>query len=258
LSFNPNLNKVEIESTAMSEPIQVTHNPRDNNILATLNKTDFERILPDLQLVELPLGLVLSEAGDHVEFVHFPVSGIVSLIYDLENGSSSEIAIVGNEGMIGISIYMGGESLPSSTEVQCPGYAFRLSRKILKREFALGGQIQRIALLYTQALIAQTSQTAVCNQHHSTDERFSRWLLMTIDRMHDNEVFITQELISKLLGVRRESVSETSSKLQKEGLITCTRGCITLANRKKLEERVCECYATVTEEYERLLPKVKK
>lgn len=241
----------------MSETIPVIHNARDNNILASLSKADFERILPDLELVELSQGLVLSESGDHVEFVHFPVSGIVSLIYDLEDGSSSEIAIVGNEGMIGISIYMGGESMPSSTEVQCPGYAFKLSRKILKREFALGGQLQRISLLYAQALIAQTSQTAVCNQHHSTDERFSRWLLMTIDRMQGNEVWITQELIAKLLGIRRESVSETSSKLQKEGLIKCTRGRITLANRKKLEQCVCECYATVTEEYERLLPVVK-
>ncbi|MGZ8270595.1 MAG: Crp/Fnr family transcriptional regulator [Methylophilus sp.] len=242
----------------MSKPIKVPHNPKQNNILATLNKSDYERILPDLELVELPLGLILSEAGDHVEFVHFPVSGIVSLIYDLEDGSSSEIAIVGNEGMVGISIYMGGESMPSSTEVQCPGYAFRLSRKILKREFSLGGQLQRIALLYTQALIAQTSQTAVCNQHHSTDERLCRWLLMTIDRMHENKVLITQELIAKLLGVRRESVSETASKLQKEGLISCARGRITLVNRPKLEKRVCECYATVTEEYERLLPVIKK
>ncbi len=241
----------------MTNPIASMHTPRNNFILATLDKVDYERILPDLELVELPLGLVLSEAGDHVEYVHFPVSGIVSLIYDLEDGSSSEIAIVGNEGMIGISIYMGGESMPSSTEVQCAGYAYRLSRKILKREFALGGQIQRISLLYTQALIAQTSQTAVCNQHHSTDERFSRWLLMTIDRMQENEVAITQELIAKLLGIRRESVSETSSKLQKEGIITCKRGRITLGDRAMLEKRVCECYATVTEEYARLLPQPK-
>jgi CRP-like cAMP-binding protein len=238
----------------MLKPTNLSHDPRQNNILASLNKTDFERILPDLELVELPLGFILSEAGDHVEYVHFPISGIVSLIYDLEDGSSSEIAIVGNEGMIGISIYMGGESMPSSTEVQCPGHAFRLSRKILKREFALGGQLQRIALLYTQALIAQTSQTAVCNQHHSTDERLCRWLLMTLDRMHENKVLITQELVAKLLGVRRESVNDTTSKLQKDGLIACARGQITMLDRPKLEKRVCECYATVTREYERLLP----
>ncbi|MDO8961907.1 MAG: Crp/Fnr family transcriptional regulator [Methylophilus sp.] len=242
----------------MSKPTKLSHDPRQNYILATLNKTDFERILPDLELVELPLGFALSQAGDHVEYVHFPISGIVSLIYDLEDGSSSEIAIVGNEGMIGISIYMGGESMPSSTEVQCPGYAFRLSRKILKREFALGGQLQRIALLYTQALIAQTSQTAVCNQHHSTDERLCRWLLMTIDRMHENKVLITQELVAKLLGVRRESVNDTTSKLQKDGLIACTRGRISVLDRPKLEKRVCECYANVTKEYERLLPAIKK
>lgn len=242
----------------MSKPTNLSHDSRQNNILASLNKTDFERILPDLEFVELPLGFILSEAGDHVEYVHFPISGIVSLIYDLEDGSSSEIAIVGNEGMIGISIYMGGESMPSSTEVQCPGNAFRLSRKILKREFALGGQLQRIALLYTQALIAQTSQTAVCNQHHSTDERLCRWLLMTIDRMHENKVLITQELVAKLLGVRRESVNDTTSKLQKDGLISCARGQITMLDRTKLEKRVCECYATVTREYERLLPAIKK
>jgi CRP-like cAMP-binding protein len=238
----------------MSQLIQALHDPKQNNILASLNKTDYERILPDLKLVELPLGLVLSEAGDHVEYIHFPISGIVSLIYDLENGSSSEIAIVGNEGMIGISIYMGGESMPSSTEVQCAGFAYKLSRRILKREFALGGQLQRVALLYTQALIAQTSQTAVCNQHHTTDERLCRWLLMTIDRMHENDVLITQELIAKLLGVRRESVSDAASKLQKDELIACSRGRISVLSRSKLEKRVCECYATVCAEYERLLP----
>lgn len=240
----------------MPNPTSPLHDPKQNNILASLSKADYERILPDLKLVELPLGLVLSEAGDHVEFIHFPISGIVSLIYDLEDGSSSEIAIVGNEGMIGISIYMGGESMPSSTEVQCAGFAYKLSRKILKHEFALGGQLQRVALLYTQALIAQTSQTAVCNQHHSTDERLSRWLLMTIDRMHENDVYITQELVAKLLGVRRESVSEAASKLQKDGLIECARGRISVLSRPKLEKRVCECYATVCAEYERLLPAV--
>ncbi|MBX9704948.1 MAG: Crp/Fnr family transcriptional regulator [Gammaproteobacteria bacterium] len=233
-------------------------NPKLNNILAALNKPDYERILPDLELVEMPLGWKLAEAGDHVKFIHFPISGIVSLIYDLENGSSSEIAIVGNEGMIGISIYMGGDSMPSSTEVQCAGHAYRLNRKILKDEFALGGQLQKVALLYTQALIAQTSQTAVCNQHHSLDQQLCRWLLMSIDRLHENEIVITQFLISKLLGVRRESVTDTVGKLQKDGIIKCTRGRITVLNRPKLEERVCECYAAVTEEYKRLLPPMTK
>jgi CRP-like cAMP-binding protein len=201
----------------------------------------------------MPLGWKLAEAGDHVKYIHFPISGIVSLIYDLEDGSSSEIAIVGNEGMIGISIYMGGESMPSSTEVQCAGYAFRLSRKMLKQEFALGGQLQQIALLYTQALIAQTSQTAVCNQHHSIDQQLFRWLLMSLDRLHENKMLITQGLIARLLGVRRESVTDAAGKLQKDGLITYTRGRITVLDRSKLEERVCECYAAVTKEYARLL-----
>jgi len=230
--------------------------PTQNNILAALNKPDYERILLDLELVEMPLGWKLAEAGDHVKFIHFPISGIVSLIYDLVDGSSSEIAIVGNEGMIGISIYMGGDSMPSSTEVQCAGQAYRLSRKILKQEFALGGQLQKIALLYTQALIAQTSQTAVCNQHHSLDQQLCRWLLMSIDRLHENEVVITQFLISKLLGVRRESVTDAVGKLQKDEIIKSTRGRITVLDRPKLEERVCECYAAVTEEYKRLLPPV--
>ena len=238
----------------MPELTKPTHDPKQNNILAALDKSEYDRIFPDLELVEMPLGWTLSEAGDHVQFIHFPISGIVSLIYELEDGSSSEIAIVGNEGMIGISIYMGGESMPSSTEVQCAGYAYRLSRKILKREFALGGQLQKIALLYTQALIAQTSQTAVCNQHHTIDQQLCRWLLMSVDRLHENKVLITQELIAKLLGVRRESVTDVAGKLQKDGMIAYTRGRITILDRPKLEKRVCECYAAVTDEYARLLP----
>lgn len=196
----------------------------------------------------------MSESGDHVNFLHFPTSGIVSLIYDLEDGSSSEIALVGNEGMVGISIYMGGESLPSSTEVQSVGSAYRLSRKIMKREFGLGGQLQHLALLYTQALICQTSQTAVCNQHHSIEQRFCRWILMSVDRLHNDKMVITQEQISHLLGIRRESVTQTAGKLQKEGLITCARGSITLMDRPQLEERVCECYLKVKLECDHLLP----
>lgn len=240
----------------MSELIKLATDPRHNNILAALNKEDYERTLPDLGLVEMPLGWTISEAGDHVKFIHFPISGIVSLIYDLENDSSSEIAIVGNEGMIGISIYMGGESMPSSTEVQCPGQAYRLSRKILKREFALGGQLQQIALLYTQVLIAQTSQTAVCNQHHAVEQQLCCWLLMSLDRLHDNNVVITQLLISKLLGVRRETVTSVASKLQEQGIMTYKRGRINVLDRTKLEDLACECYSAVTKEYARLLPTV--
>lgn len=238
----------------MTTIVNPAHNPQQNKLLAALNKEDYERILPDLALVEMPLGWTLSEAGDHVKFIHFPISGIVSLIHALEDGSSSEIAIVGNEGMIGISIYMGGDSMPSSTEVQCAGFAYRLSRKILKREFDLGGQLQKLALLYAQALIAQTSQTAVCNRHHEIEQQLCRWLLMSIDRLEGNEVFITQELVANLLGVRRESVTEVAGKLEKHGLIARSRGRITVVNRPKLEKHVCECYDAVIKEYERLLP----
>ncbi|MDP3139210.1 MAG: Crp/Fnr family transcriptional regulator [Burkholderiaceae bacterium] len=228
--------------------------PKQNQILAALPRAEYERLLPDLELVEMPLGWQMSESGDSVKFLHFPISGIVSLIYDLEDGSSSEIALVGNEGLVGISIYMGGESLPSSTEVQSAGQAYRLSRKIMKHEFDEGGQLQHLALLYTQALICQTSQTAVCNQHHSVEQQFCRWLLMSFDRLHSDRMTITQQQISHLLGVRRESVTETAGKLQKEGLITKARGSIAVADRAKLEARSCECYAAVKAECERLLP----
>lgn len=231
-----------------------TADPKQNQILAALPKAEYERLLPDLQLVPMPVDWTLSESGDHVNFLHFPISGIVSLIYDLEDGSSSEIALVGDEGLVGISIYMGGESMPSSTEVQSPGYAYRLSRKIMKREFDLGGQLQHLALLYTQALICQTSQTAVCNQHHAVEQRFCRWLLTSIDRLHDNHVKVTHAQISHLLGIRRESVSQTAGKLKKDGLIAVGRGTITVLDRAKLEDRVCECYGVVKKECDRLLP----
>jgi len=239
----------------MIKPLKpVAPDPRQNLILAALPKEQYERLLPELELVEMPLGWTMAESGDHVKFLHFPVSGIVSLIYALEDGSSSEIALVGNEGLIGISIYMGGESLPSSTEVQSAGQAYRITRKTMKHEFETGGQLQRLALLYTQALIVQTSQMAVCNQHHSVEQQFTRWLLMSFDRLHSDKMVITQEQISHLLGVRRESVTQTAGKLQKDGLITKARGSITLLDRAQLEERSCECYAAVKEECDRLLP----
>ncbi len=238
----------------MTTPINKFDDPRQNRILASLPANDYARILPDLEPIEMPLGWTISEAGDHVKYLHFPTSGIVSLLYSLENGSTSEIAIVGNEGMIGISIYMGGESMPSSTEVQSAGQCYRLSRKIMKREFALGGQLQHISLLYTQALIAQTSQTAVCNQHHSLDQQLCRWLLMSCDRLDQNKLSITQALIAKLLGVTRESVTLAAGALQKDELIIYKRGEITILKRAALEKRVCECYDVVKSEYERLLP----
>ena len=228
--------------------------PKQNAILAALPKSDYERLLPDLELVPMPKGWTMSEAGDHVNFLHFPISGIVSMIYILEDGSSSEIALVGNEGMVGVSIFMGGDSMPSSTEVQSVGKAYRLPRKIMKREFSLGGQLQHLALLYTQALIAQTSQTAVCNQHHALDQRLCRWLLMSVDRLHSEELRITQEMISNLLGTRRESITQAVSQLQMDGVIASSRGHITVMDRPKLEKRACECYEVVRQEYERLLP----
>jgi CRP-like cAMP-binding protein len=228
--------------------------PRHNQILAALPAADYERILPDLELVPMPRGWTMSESGDHVNYLHFPTSGIVSLIYALEDGSASEIALVGNEGLIGISIYMGGESLPTSTEVQSAGQAYRLSRKVMKHEFSLGGKLQHLALLYTQALICQTSQTAVCNQHHSVEQQFCRWLLTSVDRLHEERISITQEQVSHLLGVRRESVSQTAKKLQTDGLIGTARGCIHVTDRPALEARVCECYSVVKTECERLLP----
>lgn len=231
--------------------------PKQNCILAALPAQDYERLLPDLELVDMPLGWTMSESGDHVNYLHFPTSGIISLIYALEDGSFSETALVGDEGMVGISIFMGGESMPSSTEVQSPGKAYRLSRKVMKREFALGGQLQHLALLFTQAMICQTSQTAVCNQHHSLDQQMCRWLLMSMDRLHGNELVITQQMIGRLLGVRRESVTQTVGQLQKDGLIERGRGRITVVNRPKLEKRACECYAAVKDEYKRLLPPVR-
>ncbi len=228
--------------------------PQQNLILSSLPKSDYERILPSLEFIEMPLGWTMSESGDHVNFLHFPTSGVVSLIYQLEDGSSSEIALVGNEGMVGISIFMGGESMPSSTVVQSAGTAFRLSRKVMKQEFALGGKLQHLALLYTQALISQTSQTAVCNRHHSLEQQFCRWLLMSTDRLHSNELVITQELLGHLLGVRRESVTLVASKLQKDGLIANSRGRIKVVDRTATGKRVCECYAVVRDEYDRLLP----
>ena len=228
--------------------------PAQNRILGALPASEYQRLLPDLELTTLPLGWVISESGDHVNFVYFPISGIVSLIYDLEDGSSGEVALVGNEGMVGISIFMGGDSMPGTMRVQSEGTAYRLGRKIMKREFELNGSLQHLALLFTQALICQTSQTAICNQHHTLEQQLCRWLLMSIDRLHEKKMVITQELISTLLGVWRESVSHAANKLETDGLIACARGSITVLNRSKLNARACECYGAVKEEYDRLLP----
>lgn len=234
-----------------------SQSPEQNLILAALPDEDLSRLLADLDPIELNLGWVISESGDHINYVYFPTSGIVSLIYDLEDGSSREVALVGNEGMVGISIFMGGDSMPGTMIVQSEGGAYRLSRKIMKREFARNGKLQHLALLYTQALICQTSQTAICNQHHALEQQLCRWLLMSIDRLHEKKMDITQELIAALLGVWRESVSHAANKLEADGLIACARGSITVLSRAKLEARSCECYRAVKDEYDRLLPRPK-
>ena len=228
--------------------------PKENTVLSLLPTKDYERLLPDLKYVDLPRGFILSESGDHVNFLYFPVTGIVSLIYALENGETSETALVGKEGIVGISIFMGGESMPTSTEVQTACKAYRLNRSVMKREFDLGGRLQELALLFTQSLINQTSQAAVCNQHHTVTERICRWLLMSLDRIDSKEVTITQESIGRLLGIRRESVTQTMGMLEKEGLVERARGKIKVINITKLRKRVCECYGVVKEEYDRLMP----
>jgi len=234
----------------MSSP----HSPKQNHLLDALPAEDYARLLPDLELVPMPLGWVVYESGVHMDYVYFPTTSIVSLLYVTENGASAEIAITGNEGLIGISLFMGGESTPSRAVVQSEGDAYRLKEIVLKKEFALGGQLQHLALRYTQALITQMSQTAVCNRHHSVDQQLCRWLLLSMDRLAGNELRMTQDLISNMLGVRREGVTEAAGHLQAAGLIRYSRGKITVLDRPGLEQRVCECYAVVKKEFDRLLP----
>ena len=231
-----------------------SHTPTQNHLLAALPATDYARLLPDLELIPMPLGWAAYEAGSQMGYLYFPTTSIVSLLYVMENGSSAEIAITGNEGLVGISLFMGGETTPSRAVVQSAGNGYRLKAKVLKREFALGGALQHLALRYTQSLITQMSQTAACNRHHSLDQQLCRWLLLTLDRLPGDELVMTQELIANMLGVRREGVTQAAGKLQKDGLIRYGRGHITVLDRPKLEIRVCECYAVVKKELDRLLP----
>ncbi len=224
-----------------------------NQLLAALPPADYERILPHLELVELPLGLALYEPGSRLSYVYFLTAGIVSLLYVMENGASAEIAITGCEGIVGISLFMGGESTPSRAVVQSGGHAYRLPASVLKKEFDSGGELQHLLLRFTQALITQMAQTAVCNRHHSVEQQLCRWLLLSIDRLPSNELVMTQELIANMLGVRREGVTEAAGVLQHAGLIQYSRGHITLLDRPGLEQRVCECYAVVKRETDRLL-----
>ena len=227
---------------------------KQNSLLAALPDAEWTRWFPQLEPVDMPLGQVLYEAGDTLKFMYFPITSIVSLLYVMENGASAEIAVVGNEGIVGISLFMGGESTPSRAVVQSAGRGFRLKAQIVKDEFNRAGPVLHLLLRYTQALITQMAQTAVCNRHHSLDQQLCRWLLLSLDRLQGNELVMTQELIANMLGVRREGVTEGALKLQQAGLIRYARGHISVLDRDGLEKRSCECYAVVKKEYDRLLP----
>jgi CRP-like cAMP-binding protein len=227
--------------------------PTRNQILNMLPAADYQRLLPHLHMVELELGHSLYESGGQLEHVYFPVQGIVSLLYVTQGGNSAELAVVGSEGMIGVSLFMGGETTPNRAVVQSKVIAYRLPAAVLKSAFAEGGAMQLVLLKYTQALITQISQTAVCNLHHSVDEQLCRWLLLSLDRLPSNQLQMTQELIANMLGVRRQGVTESAGKLERLGLIRYRRGLIEVLNREGIEQRVCECYAVVKRETERLL-----
>jgi CRP-like cAMP-binding protein len=228
--------------------------PKHNQLLAALPAAEFERWSSLLEPVDMPLGRVLYESGLSLAHVYFPIDSIVSLLYVMEDGSSAEIAVVGNEGLVGISLFMGGETTPSRAVVQSAGRGFRLEARAMKKEFDRGGPVLHLLLRYTQALITQMAQTAVCNRHHTLDQQLCRWLLLSMDRLQGNELRMTQELIANMLGVRRGGVTEAALKLQGAGLIRYTRGNIKVLDRPGLEERSCECYAVVKKEYDRLLP----
>lgn len=225
-----------------------------NRLLAALPDAQLKAWLPYLELFEMPLGEVLYESGKVEHYVYFPTSSIVSLLYVMKNGDSAEIAVVGNEGIVGIALFMGGNTTPSRAVVQSGGKGYRLKAKFMKDEFDKAGPVTNLLLRYTQALITQMSQTAVCNRHHSLDEQLCRWLLLSLDRLPGNELVMTQELIANMLGVRRVGVTEAALKVQEAGLISYARGRIKVLDRKGLEQRSCECYQVVKDEYDRLLP----
>jgi CRP-like cAMP-binding protein len=232
----------------------VSRSPLGNHLLAALPAAEFVRWEPLLEPVNMPLGHVLCESGQAMSHVYFPTTAIVSLLYVMENGASAEIAVVGNEGLVGISLFMGGESTLSRSVVQSAGQGYRLRAQAVKDEFQRAGPAMHLMLRYTQALITQMAQTAVCNRHHSLDQQLCRWLLLSLDRLQGLDLVMTQELIANMLGVRREGVTEGALKLQKLGLIQYARGHIKVLDRAGLEARTCECYAAVRNEYARLLP----
>ena len=238
-------------NSQVSKPIQC--NPSQNHLLAALPTIEFEYLAPHLEFVSMPLGEMIYEPGMQLQHAYFPTTSIVSLHYVMESGSSAESAGVGNEGMVGVSLFMGGDTTSSSAVVQTAGHAYRLDRKLLKREFDRGGLLQRLLLRYTQALMTQMSQTAACNRHHSVEQQLCRWLLLTLDRMPTNDLIITQELVAGMLGVRREGVTEAAGNLQRAGFINYRRGHISVIDTAGLEKQVCECYAVVKKEMNRLL-----
>jgi CRP-like cAMP-binding protein len=225
-----------------------------NKLFLVLFKSEFDRIFMRLELIIFIFGIALYESGGHLDYVYFPIDSIVSLLYVMEDGASAEISVVGNEGIVGIALFMGGDSVPNRAVVQSEGFAYRLSGTALKQEFSRSGAFQHLLLRYTMALLTQMAQTAVCNRHHTVDQQLCRWLLLSLDRLPTNVLRMTQELIANMLGVRREGVTEAAGRLQNAGLIQYSRGCITVLDRPGLEERVCECYQVVREEFQRLLP----
>jgi CRP-like cAMP-binding protein len=228
--------------------------PRMNHLLAVLPQAEYTRWLPQLEWVDMPLGRVLYESGAPLSHVYFPTTAIVSLLYVMENGASAEIAVVGHEGIVGIALFMGGNTTPNRAVVQSAGQGFRLKAQVIKEEFNHSLVVMHLLLRYTQALITQMAQTAVCNRHHTLDQQLCRWLLLSLDRLEGNDLAMTQELIANMLGVRREGVTEAALRLQKAGLISYARGHIKVLDRPGLEQRTCECYVVVKTEYDRLLP----
>ncbi|WP_333872969.1 Crp/Fnr family transcriptional regulator [Methylobacter sp.] len=233
--------------------ISARHVPHQNHLLSALPAEIFERLSPHLELIPMPLGEVLYESGGQLQHVYFPTTAIVSLHYVMENGASAEVAGVGNEGMLGISLFMGGNTTPSCATVQTGGYGYRLKGRLMMEEFDHAGPMMRLMLRYTQALMTQMSQTAVCNRHHTVEQQLCRWLLLTLDRLYSHELTMTQELIACMLGVRREGITEAAGNLQRADLISYRRGHITVLDRLGLESRSCECYNVVKKEFHRLL-----
>lgn len=242
------------QPASIEQVAEPNHQPEHNHLLNALSNEAQQRLFPHLELVEMPLGKALYESGDVLRYVYFPTDCIVSLLYVMENGSSAEIAVVGYEGLVGVALFMGGESTTSRGIVQSAGFAYRLFGQRMKDEFNRHGELLHLMLRYSQSLITQMAQTAVCNRHHSIDQQLCRWLLLSLDRLKNNHLVMTQELIANMLGVRREGVTEAAGRLHKKGVITYSRGHIVIKNRQKLEQLSCECYGVVKAETDRLLP----